>query len=160
MVSLLTSERLQVLVLFDEEKQSRATRDEVVKAKLIRDENIMFVTEGFDTAARPAEADMEDLFEPAVYDALVAESYGKELKGKKLALNLQIPRIVKRYEQAFLDLGLEFHKTRPARLLLNKMATDAAEMIPAATVKRFERLFTRISKLHAANVKRNPEPFS
>jgi predicted ATP-dependent endonuclease of OLD family len=160
MVSLLTSERLQVLVLFDEEKQSRATRDELVKAKLIRDDNIVFVTEGFDPAAKPAEADIEDMFESAVYDALVAESYIKELKGKKLKLNAQIPRIVKRYEQAFQDLGMEFHKTRPARLLLNKMATDAAAMIPATTVTRFERLFARLTKLHAANVKRNAEPFN
>lgn len=160
MVSLLTSERLQVLVLFDEEKQSRATRDELVKAKLIKDDNIVFVTEGFDPAAKPAEADIEDMFEPAVYDALVAESYSKELKGKKLKLNAQIPRIVKRYEQAFQDLGVEFHKTRPARLLLNKMATDAATLIPATTVARFERLFARLTKLHAANVKRNAEPFS
>lgn len=160
MVSLLTSERLQVLVLFDEEKQSRATRDELVKAKLIKDDNIVFVTEGFDPAAKPAEADIEDMFEPAVYDALVAESYSKELKGKKLKLNAQIPRMVKRYEQAFQDLGMEFHKTRPARLLLNKMATDAATIIPATTVARFERLFARLTKLHAANVKRNAEPFS
>ena len=59
MVALLTSERLQVLVLFDEEKQSRTTRDELVKAKLIRDNNIVFVTEGFDAAGKPAEADIE-----------------------------------------------------------------------------------------------------
>jgi len=160
MVALLTSERLQVLVLFDEEKQSRATRDELVKAKLIRDDNIVFVTEGFDSPGKPSEADIEDMFDPAVYDALVAESYKKELMGKTLTLNPQIPRIVKRYEQAFLDIGIEFHKTRPARLLLNKMATDAANIISQSTVGRFDRLFARISKLHDVNVKRNAEPFS
>jgi hypothetical protein len=136
------------------------TRTELVKAKLIRDDNIVFVTEGYDAAVKPAEADIEDLFEPAIYDALVAESYRKELTGKTLPLNPQIPRIVKRYEQAFQDIGIEFHKTRPARLLLNKMATDAAAVIPQNTVERFDRLFARISKLHAANVKRDAEPFS
>ena len=159
MVSLLSSERLNVLVLFDEERQSRATRDELVKAKLLRDDNIVFVSEGFG-ATVPAEADMEDLFEPAVYDALVAESYSKDLKGKTLTLNPKIPRIVKRYEKAFEDLGMEFHKTRPARLLLNKMASEASTIIPTSTVKRFEILFQKLSKLHAANVKRNAEPFS
>lgn len=160
MVALLTSEYLKVLVLFDEEKQSRTTRDELVKAKLIRSDNIVFVTEGFDGTGEPAEADVEDLFEPAVYAALVVESYSKELIGKNLTLNPQIPRIVKRYEQAFQGIGVEFHKTRPARLLLNKMATDAAGIIPQSTVDRFDRLFARISKLHAANVKRNAGPFS
>ena len=108
MVSLLTSERLQVLALFDEERQSRATRDELVKAKVIKDSNVIFVSEGFDPAA--AEADTEDLFEPAVYYALVAESYAKELTGKTLKLNAHIPRIVKRYEEAFEGLGMDFIK--------------------------------------------------
>ena len=160
MVALLTSERLQVLVLFDEEKQSRATRDELIKAKLIRNDNIIFVTDGFDASTKPAEADIEDMFEPEVYGGLVSESYSKELTGKTLTLNLQIPRIVKRYEQAFQGIGIEFHKTRPSRLLLNKMGTDAGNIIPESTVERFERLFARISKLHAANIKRNGEPFS
>jgi len=158
MVSLLAAERLQVLALFDEEKQSRATRDELVKAKVIKDSNIVFVSEGFDPVA--AEADTEDLFEASVYDALVMESYAKELIGKTLKMNAHIPRIVKRYEEAFADLGMQFHKTRPARLLINKMATDAAIMIPAPSVERFERLFAKIAKLYEANLKRNAEPFT
>lgn len=157
MVSLLTSERLQVLALFDEEKQSRATRDELVKAKVIKDSNIVFVSDGFDPVAE--EADTEDLFEPSVYDALVAESYVKELTGKKLKLNSNIPRIVKRYEEAFAELGLEFHKSRPARLLLNKMAKDAATTIPAPSIERFERLFAKITTLYEANLKRAAGPF-
>ena len=160
MVALLRSERLKVLVLFDEEKQSRITRDELVKAKLIRDDNIVFVTAAFEIPAKPAEADIEDLFELAVYDALVAESYSNELRGKTLTLNQQIPRIVKRYEHAFQNIGLEFHKTRPARLLLKKMATDAANIMPLVTLERFERLFGTISKLHAANEKCTVESFN
>jgi predicted ATP-dependent endonuclease of OLD family len=160
MVALLTSEQLQVIVLFDEEKQSRTTRDELVKAKLIKDDNIVFVSDAYDPSTKPAEADMEDLFEPDVYKALVDESYSKELNGKTLSLNAQIPRIVKRYEKAFADLGIEFHKTRPARLFLNKMASEAAKMIPASSVERFERLFAKISALHTRNINRKAEPFS
>lgn len=159
MVALLTSERLRVIVLFDEEKQSRKTKDELVKAKLIKDDNVVFVTDAFDDSGKPAEADIEDLLEPTVYYALVQESYGKELSGNTLTLNAKIPRIVKRYEKAFEDLGIEFHKTRPARLLLNKMATEAAKMIPEKSVERFERLCSRISELYAQNRKRNSEPF-
>jgi hypothetical protein len=40
------------------------------------------------------------------------------------------------------------------------MATEAATMIPTSTIERFERLFTRLVKLHAANAKRNTDPFS
>ena len=120
MVALLTSQRLRVLLLLDEEKQARKTFDDLVKAKLIQDTNVLFMSDAFSNP--PAQADIEDLLDAAVFDALVAESYKKELQGKSLSLNVNIPRIVKRYEDAFSALGLEFHKTRPARLFIEKMA--------------------------------------
>jgi predicted ATP-dependent endonuclease of OLD family len=159
MVALLTSEKLQVIVVFDEEKQSRVTKDELVKAKLIKEDNVVFVTDAFNAANKPSEADMEDLFDPAVYDSLVRESYSKELGGRNPALNSNIPRIVKRYENAFEALGLEFHKTRPARLLLNKMATHAPTIITADTAERFERLIAKISELYQRNLARNAPLF-
>lgn len=160
MVALLTSERLRVLVLLDEEKQARGTRDELVKSKLIRDDGVLFVTAGFPDGGTPAEADLEDLLDPAVFDTLVLESYKGELKGKKLTLNASIPRIVKRYEAAFEAVGLVFQKTRPARLLLSKMANEPEAMMPAVSVERFERLFTEIARLHGKTLAKQGEPFS
>ncbi|HSB97031.1 MAG TPA: AAA family ATPase, partial [Spongiibacteraceae bacterium] len=116
MVALLTSESLNVLVLLDAERDSKATRDELLKAKLIREQNVVFVSEAF--SSPPNEADIEDLLDAAVYEALVRESYSKELKGKTLKLNANIPRIAKRIEAALADLGIPFHKTRPTRLFL------------------------------------------
>lgn len=143
MVALLTSEQLKVLVLFDEEKDAKATRDDLVRGKLIRSDSVVFVSEAFETA--PSEADMEDLIDPAVYDKLVRESYAKELKGKKLELNAHIPRIARRFEAAFDALSIPFHKTRPARLFLQKMATDPASVLPAESEARFERLCKAIN---------------
>jgi len=159
MVALLTSERLRVLVLFDDEKHARSTKTELVKEKLIREDNVVFVTEGFLSTAKPSEADIEDLIDASVYEALVQESYRTELTGKTIALNPNIPRIVKRYEKAFEDLGLEFHKTRPARLLLNKMASAPLTIMTPTTLEKFARLFARISELHAKNIARAAEPF-
>jgi hypothetical protein len=159
MVALLTAERLQVLVLLDEEKQAHGTKEELVKSRLIRDDNVIFASDGFPDAARPPEADIEDLLDPDVYDALVRESYRAELKGKKLVLNEKIPRIVKRYEAAFADSGVEFFKTRPARLLLTKMAADPTVIMTAVTMECFGRLFERIGKAHARNERRRAEPF-
>lgn len=138
MVALLTSEQLKVLVLFDDEKDAKATRDDLVKSKLIRSDSVVFVSEAFETA--PAEADIEDLLDPAVYERLVREAYAKELKGKKLELNAHIPRIARRFEAAFDALSIPFHKTRPARLFLQKMATDPSSVLPADCEARFERL--------------------
>jgi hypothetical protein len=159
MVALLASERLQVLVLLDEERQARTTKDELVKSKLIRDDNVIFTSDGFENGGKPQEADIEDLLDPTVYDALVRESYKAELKGKKLALNDNIPRVVKRYETAFTDIRVEFVKTRPARLLLSKMAAAPGSIMTATTGDRFARLFARITETHAKNTRRQPEPF-
>jgi len=138
MVALLTSEELNVLVLFDDEKDAKATRDDLVKGKLIRSDNVVFVSESFETA--PAEADIEDILDPKVYEALVREAYAKELKGKNLELNDHIPRIARRFEAAFDALSISFHKTRPARLFLQKMANDPSSVLPAESEAQFERL--------------------
>jgi hypothetical protein len=159
MVALLTSERLRVLVLLDDEKQARNTRDDLVKAKLIRDEGVLFASAGFLNADRPSEVDMEDLLEPGIFDVLVRESYKAELEGKTLSLNSSIPRIVKRYEDAFLAVGIEFHKTRPARLLLSKISKEPEKVLPAAAIERFDRLFSKINQAHAKITGRSAEPF-
>ncbi|WP_337995926.1 AAA family ATPase [Oleispirillum naphthae] len=143
MVALLTSEQLKVMVLFDDEKDAKATRDDLVKGKLIRSDNVIFVSEAFETA--PAEADIEDIIDPDIYHALVIEAYAKELESKKLELNDRIPRIARRFEAAFSTLSIGFHKTRPARLFLQKMANDPSSVLPASSAGQFERLFKAIN---------------
>jgi hypothetical protein len=158
MVALLTSERLRVMVLLDDERQARTTKEELVKQKLIRDDNVVFVTDGFDHG-KPGEADIEDLLDPLVYDALVLEAYKVELSGTSLSLNTSIPRIAKRYEEAFKAAGLEFYKTRPARLFLNKMAADAASIMTTPSIERFQRLFRKIAAQFRRHIDRNAPPF-
>lgn len=143
MVALLTSEQLKVLVLFDDEKDAKATRDDLVKGKLIRSDNVVFVSEAFATA--PAEADIEDILDPKVYESLVREAYAKELKGKKLELNNHVPRIARRFEAAFDALSIGFHKTRPSRLFLQKIANDPLSVLPAESEAQFERLCKAIN---------------
>lgn len=143
MVALLTSEHLKVLVLFDDEKDAKATRDDLVKGRLIRSDSVVFASEAFEEP--PAEADIEDILDPAVYEALVREAYAKELKGKTLELNTHIPRIARRFEAAFDSLSIGFHKTRPTRLFLQKMASDPSSVLPAGSEGQFERLFKAIN---------------
>lgn len=157
MVALLTSQSLNVLVLLDTERDSKATKDELLKAKLIRDQNVVFVSEAF--TSPPNEADIEDLLDPAVYEALVRESYSKELKGKTLTLNSNIPRIAKRIEAALSGLGIQFHKTRPTRLFLKKMASEPEKMLPAHSLEQFEALFTLVNGRLEKHVVREGKAF-
>lgn len=139
MVALLSSEQLNVLALLDHEKDAKTTRDELVKSKLISDKNVIFIADAFGSSP-PKEADMEDLIDPKVYETLVHESYAKELKGVSLKVNDKIPRIAKRFEDAFKTAGLEFYKTRPMRLLLAKMGTDPKQIVTRDVADRFRTL--------------------
>jgi hypothetical protein len=157
MVALLTSESLNVLVLLDTERDSKATKDELLKTKLIRDQNVVFVSEAF--ASPPNEADIEDLLDPTIYEALVRESYAAELKGKTLTLNAKVPRVAKRIEAGLADLGIPFYKTRPTRLFLKKMASEPENMLPDPSLKRFEALFGLINGRLGKHIARNAKPF-
>lgn len=158
MVALLTAQQLNVLVLLDQEKDAKNTRDELVKTRLIREQNVVFVTEAFGTTS-PNEADIEDLLDSVVYEELVKESYAEELKGKALSLNPKIPRVAKRFEAAFKDLGIEFHKTRPTRLLLKKMASEPDTILTEDSVRRFETIFAVINERHEKHIARSDAAF-
>lgn len=157
MVALLTSQSLNVLVLLDTERDSKATKDELLKAKLIRDKNVVFVSEAF--PSQPSEADIEDLLDPEVYEALVRESYKTELKGKELKLNGNIPRIARRIDTALADLGISFHKTRPTRLFLKKMASEPEKVLPNHSIERFAALFTLINSRLDKHLRNGGRPF-
>ena len=147
MAALLASEDLKVLVLLDDDRAGRETQKDIVTNKLLRDTAVLFVTAGFDP--KPAEADIEDLIDPTIYERLVANTYKAELKGKTLALNPNIPRIVKRYEEAFKELGLDFFKMRPAREFMSLVGTDPANALTADSMKRFQAIFEEISARYA-----------
>jgi energy-coupling factor transporter ATP-binding protein EcfA2 len=142
MVSLLSSIKMPVTVLLDAEQQARLVGREMVKAKLIHEKAILLVTEGL--PAGTTEADIEDLIDPQVYESLVRESYAAELKGKTLKLNGNIPRMVRRFEEAFQDLGIEFHKTRPANLFLRRLGAKPESVLTDETAKRFDALFRAV----------------
>lgn len=143
MVSLLSSQEMDVLVLMDGEAAARRTaKDDLIRPKLIRDNYVLFADEAFDD--QTTEADIEDLIDPEVFTTLVDESYADQLAGVELELNPMIPRLVKRYEEAFADAGLTFHKTRPARLFLAKMGSDPGAVMTDGTKERFSKLFELI----------------
>lgn len=158
MVALLTSENLKVLVLLDDESYSRNTAEELVKTKLMREENVVFVSEAF-TSSVLSGADIEDLVDPIVYDRLVLETYVNTLGGTALPLNANIPRIVLRYEDAFKQMGYAFHKTGPAKRFLRLMATDPNSVLPQASRDKFEALFAVITARHSAQIQRSNAPF-
>lgn len=150
MAALLSSQDLNVLVLLDDDRAGRETFEDLVKNRLLKATEITFVTEAFDTP--PKEADIEDLLNPSVYEVLVNDTYKSELKGKKLTLNPKVPRIVKRYEDAFEAVGLKFNKTRPAREFMSRMTTRPSEVLPDD--QRFVKMFAILATKYLNLMKR------
>lgn len=158
MVALLTLEQLNVLPLLEDERTARNTKDDIVRARLIKEQNVVFVSEAIGSGV-VTECDIEDLLDPAMYEALVPESYAKELKGRTLALNPKIPRVAKRFESASADEGVECHKTRPTRLFLTKMAADPAKVMTPSSVSQFEKLFELVNERLQNHLERQGRAF-
>ena len=80
-----------------------------------------------------------------LYTELVNKTYAKELNSKTLNLNPKIPRIVKRYEEAFEALGMEFFKTRPAREFMVQMGKGPASVLTETSIEKFERIIREVN---------------
>jgi predicted ATPase len=158
MVSLLTAQKLVVLALLDDEGQARSVREEMIKSRLLRDEQVILISEAFDSE-RPSEADIEDLLDPTVFEDLARDAYSKELQGRTLVLNRNIPRIVKRFEDAFVQVGLTFHKTRTAGLFYRRMAINPTSLMIGDSMKRFDHLFAIIGARLEKVIARGSDPF-
>lgn len=142
MVSLLSSQNLNVVVLLDDERQSRETSTELQQQGMLNRKNVVFVSDALES--NRDECDIEDLFNRDTFLQLVGESYG--LEPATLKLNEKIPRIVKQIESAFSADRKNFVKTKPARVFMNHMKDGNNQLLSMEELDRFEKLFELINK--------------
>lgn len=142
MVSLLSSQNLNVVVLLDDEKQSRATSAELLQQGMLNRKNVLFVSDALEEPRD--ECDIEDLFNRPTFLHLVGESY--DLDPAKMALNEKIPRIVKQIEHALAQGKSKFIKAKPAKAFISKMKDAGNMLLSDEEMVRFEKLFELINK--------------
>lgn len=142
MVSLLSSQNLNVVVLLDDEKQSRETSVELQQQGMLNKKNVVFVSDALES--KRDECDIEDLFDRTTFLQLVGESYG--LKPETLQLNEKIPRIVKQIESSFSADKNKFVKAKPARVFINRLKEGDNSLLSEKELDRFEKLFDLINK--------------
>lgn len=143
LVTLLSSQKLDVVVLLDEEEKARRiAREKLVQKELIREDNVLFISDAFDKEV--AWADVEDMFPADAYDTLVRESCSSFLEPEDLDVNQKIPRLTKRYEEAFSDLDEDFFHTTPARHFLQRFPEEPERFLRDDSRERFESLFRKI----------------
>jgi energy-coupling factor transporter ATP-binding protein EcfA2 len=112
-------------------------------------ENTIFIGEGLENPP-PDEVMLEDLVEPAAYERFVRFAYREKLKDKKLEPDPSIGGIVKRYQDAFARLGLEFSRVQPARLVVGGSQRNMLAFLSGRGLERLERLVARIRERHEA----------
>ena len=134
MVSLLSSQNLNVVVLLDDEKQSRETSVELQQQGMLNRKNVVFVSDALES--KRDECDIEDLFNRDTFLQLVDESY--DLKPGTLKLNEKIPRIVKQIENSFSTDKKHFVKAKPARAFMNRLKDGDIQLLSTEELDRFE----------------------
>ena len=138
LVSLLSSQNLNVVVLLDMEKESKATKEELIHNQLIHRKNIIFVSECLDDNVE--EADIEDLLDKDVFLQLVKSTHSNDIE-----FNEKIPRVAKRAESALRFKNLSFIKAKPAREFMKILGQKPEDIMSDASIDSFEKLFKLIN---------------
>ena len=143
LVSLLSSQNLNVVLLLDDERNSRQTSIEIVNGKLIGQKNIVFVSEV--QSGNVTEVDIEDLFDKEMFRSLISEAYSPDIS-EELNFNDKVPRITKQAEEALKLHKMKFVKAKPARLFLSKLKDANGDFLSLEVMRKFEALFKIINK--------------
>ncbi|ATI64854.1 AAA family ATPase [Edwardsiella tarda] len=143
LISLLSSQNLNVVLLLDDERNSRQTSIEIVSRKLIGQKNIVFVSEV--QSGDVTEVDIEDLFDKEMFRGLISEAYFPDLSDE-LNFNDKVPRITKQAEEALKLYKMKFVKAKPARLFLSKLKDANGDFLSLEVMRKFEALFKIINK--------------
>ena len=146
-VSLLKGSKLNVAAFIDINPKDQQRVDNMLRNRLLKKSNLL-------TAAMIVErehADIEDMFDPEAYVAVVNEAYKNELSKPLTLLELssEEPRIVKRIEKYFESKGIaggKFNHYRPASALLSKPDLQK-RLFDSSTVARFGLAFDKLNAL-------------
>ena len=143
-VSLFGANKLNLAVVLDYEPKKKKLVDSLKVDRHLKPEHVIPLHE----LTKTAEADVEDLFDPNYYMALVSDAYKRELGGASAKVSdlLQAgPRVVPRVEHYFeaQAIGTGFGHAFVAEHFARNLTTLPAP--PTSTLDRFEELFKRLN---------------
>ncbi|MGX9523005.1 AAA family ATPase [Vibrio mediterranei] len=145
LVSLLSSQHLNLLVLLDHEKDALATKTDLITNHKLSKRNVILVSEATDDDVN--ELDIEDLLGSNYFLSLAEEAYKDDIDGS-LEYNENIPRVCKRFEKAMKASSIkkQFVKAKPARVFMSKLSEGKESDLPEEAIDNFESLFKLINK--------------
>jgi hypothetical protein len=145
-VALIGSNQLKLAVLVDASTKDADSVQRLQQAGRLKKGSLILISEITGTP----DADIEDLFDPAVYLELVNRAYQTELSGTPITvadLPTNTTRITRQVSAVFAQRRIangRLDHFRPARILLRNQA-DLVPMVDDATRTRFEALAQRIN---------------
>lgn len=148
-VALIGSQRgLKIATLIDIQRKDQQSVENLFKKKLLKKNHVLTFADTTGTA----EADIEDMFEPAFFLHLVNEEFKSDLQRaiKPGDLNNSIPRINMRLEEYFktnpMKSKARYGHFRPARYFSENIGT-LEKSISITTLDRFENAFKKLNAL-------------
>ncbi len=110
----------------------------------MKDSTLIYTSEISD---QNREMELEDLFPEEFYVKYVNETYKKELGDNPVPVPIpgSHPLIRRRLDDFFKSKELTFHKTRPARKMLEDFGKLTTADLPPELVKNMEKLFELIN---------------
>ena len=135
---------LNIAVLIDYQKKDQQNIENLYKRKLLAKRNVLTYASYVDAE----EADVEDMFEPGFYLALVNGEFGSAIETEDLRDGPS--RIVRRIEEHVKNRPLpndaSFNHYRPARYLAENLHSVKSELSDAE-LERFQQLFDALNAL-------------
>ena len=135
---------LNVAVLIDYQKKDRQVIENLYKRSLLEQNHVVTYAD----FVSGSEADIEDMFEPALYLELVNGVYGSSVTETDIPTGH--PRIIRRLEQFFennpLPNAARFNHFRPARYFTDNVSTLGSRMSDAE-LERFQQAFDKLNSL-------------
>jgi predicted ATP-dependent endonuclease of OLD family len=147
LAAMLSGQKLKVGVLLDSDIEGRNVRNDLVKSRIAKENNVIFISDA--TGDPEKEMELEDLMPIDIYMRVVNETYLKELGTNPLSISIKktaLP-IRRSLEEEFAKRGLVFSKFRVARRLMEDLPRIPFSQLPADFVGRVEKLFALINKI-------------
>jgi len=143
--AMLSTQNQNVCVLLNSDAVGEKVKEDLLKTKILQQNKIIYVNQ---VGGKKRDMEFEDLFPEEFYLNYVNRAYAKELADSPMTSQVPLhgPTIRNKIEQYLTLRGAEFHRSRPARIMLEDLRSMKASDLPEEFVKTMENLFTMINE--------------
>ncbi len=140
----LSCQNLDVIVLFDYERNSEKIAKELVDSSPIERDQIILISDVI-SSGKTHFADIEDLFGLEFYEILIQECYSRDIERKVFTVKGKQGRLVSIITEALKNCEINFDKRKPLDLLSTKSKLELEKIITIEAENNFRKLFEMVN---------------